>query len=162
MKSLTVSAILTIFLGILFAAAAFANGVGTVTNIPAVEPVVVPPPAPPAVPPAVTPSTPPGAGPTVTTGAPSTPCWTVQQLITMTVSEAWQLSGQNYTEFGKMTQALADLSAQKRGINVPDTMAAGQEIGRSIKQCAQADPNQLLYVVVDNAVRNYAVAHPQR
>lgn len=149
MKSATVSMVLTIFVGVLLAGAAFANGAGTIPQA-----------APPAAPPPATPSIQPGAGPAVTTGAPSAQPWTVQQLVTLTVAEAWQLSGENYTEFGKMTQALADLSAQKRGINVPDTMEAGREIGMSIKQCAQADPNQLLYVIVDNAVRNYAVAHP--
>ena len=125
MGRLIVSAILTIFLGTLVAAAAFS----------AVE--------------------------QTSTGAPSSQPWTIQQLLTMSAREAWELSCKNYTEFGKMTQALVDLSAQKRGVIVPDTKEAGQEIGRSIKQCAQADPNQLLYVIVDNAVKNYAAAHPK-
>jgi hypothetical protein len=50
-------------------------------------------------------------------------------------------------------QALTELSAQKRGITLPDDQAAGKKAGDWIKKQAKKDPDQLLYVIVDHAVQ---------
>jgi len=85
--------------------------------------------------------------------APETHPWTIEQLLPLTVSEAWQLSGKNEDKFFDMVQDLAALSAQKRNLDLPASVEAGQQAGEYIKQQAKLDHDQLLYAVVDQAVR---------
>lgn len=77
----------------------------------------------------------------------------LDQLVTKTVHEAWVASGRNEDKFFAMVEQLANLSAQNRGITLPDTQEAGQRFGRWVKMQARKDPDQLLYAVVDGAVR---------
>ncbi len=78
------------------------------------------------------------------------------QLLTSTVHEAWVASGRNEDKFFDMVKELAAMSAQKRGLTLPDTQAAGRAMGMAIKASARRDPDQLLYAVVDSAVRQTA------
>lgn len=143
MKTWTITATLVALFIIAIATSAYANGV-----------VVTPP--------AVSGA---GAGPAVSPGgepvAPVQVTWTTDQLVTMTVAEAWEYSGKDYKVFTAMVRDAASLSAQKRGVTVPDSIEAGSELGKMIRQRAENDPNQLLYVVVDSSIRDYAAAHPQ-
>ncbi len=86
--------------------------------------------------------------------------WTDAQLITSTVSQAWQLSGRNEETFFDMVQQLAAISAKNRGLVLPDNKAAGERAGQYIKQAAKADHNQLLYVIVDKAVQHVGTSAP--
>lgn len=79
--------------------------------------------------------------------------WTVQQLLPLTVAEAWQMSGKNEDKFFDMVQDLAAFSAKKRDLVLPEDEAAGRQAGELIKQQAKLDHDQLLYAVVDQAVR---------
>ena len=87
-------------------------------------------------------------------GAPSGQAhsWTTDQLVTSTVHEAWVLSGRNEDQFFDMVKELAAMSAQKRGLTLPETADAGAKAGAMIKHEARKDPDQLLYAVVDRAV----------
>lgn len=78
--------------------------------------------------------------------------WTQDQLLTSTVHEAWVLSGRNEDQFFDMVKELAAMSAQKRGLTLPETADAGAKAGQMIKKEARKDPDQLLYAVVDRAV----------
>ena len=98
--------------------------------------------------------------PAFATGQGATPTWTTEQLITSTVHDAWLLSGRNEATFFEMVETLAEISAKNRGITLPDTKAAGQRMGAYIKRTAKADTDQLLYVVVDKAVRLTAHKEP--
>jgi hypothetical protein len=84
--------------------------------------------------------------------------WTMEQAVTSSVREAWALGGKTDEGFFQIVQALAELSAQKRGVTPPDTEAAGAKAGNWIRQQAKKDPDQLLYVVVDHAVQ-YSARH---
>jgi hypothetical protein len=87
-------------------------------------------------------------------GVPATaPTWTSEQLITSTVHDAWMLSNKDEATFFEMVRTLAELSAKNRNITLPDDSATGRRLGEKIKQLAKADTDQLLYVVVDNAIR---------
>lgn len=77
----------------------------------------------------------------------------IDQLVTKTVHEAWVASGRNEDKWFAMVQQLAALSAQNRGITLPDTQEAGSKFGEWIKKESRKDPDQLLYAVVDHAVR---------
>jgi hypothetical protein len=82
----------------------------------------------------------------------------LDQIVTASVHDAWLLSGKNEERFFDIVEQLAQLSAEKRGLTLPDDAAAGRRMGEMIKEKAKADHDQLLYVVVDEAVR--AVGKP--
>lgn len=86
--------------------------------------------------------------------------WTTEQLVTSTVHQAWLLSGKSEDQFFQMVEALAELSAKNRGITLPDNAAAGAKAGNWIKMKAKQDPDQLLYVIVDQAVQYSVRPHP--
>lgn len=85
--------------------------------------------------------------------APEKHTWKIDQLIPLTVAQAWQMSGKNEDRFFDMVQDLAALSAKNRGLVLPQSEAAGRQAGEYIKQQAKQDHQQLLYVIVDRAVR---------
>lgn len=77
----------------------------------------------------------------------------LDQIVTASVHDAWLLSGRNEAAFFDIVEQLAQLSAQKRGLTLPDNAAAGKKMGELIKEKARTDHDQLLYAVVDEAVR---------
>jgi hypothetical protein len=79
--------------------------------------------------------------------------WTNEQILTCTVSDCWQLAGKNEATFFDIVQQLAAISAQTRGLTLPDSAEAGQRVGAYIKAKAKADHGQLLYAIVDSSVR---------
>jgi hypothetical protein len=79
--------------------------------------------------------------------------WTTEQILTCTVSDCWQLAGKNEATFFDIVQQLAGISAQTRGLTLPDDAAAGKRAGEYIKAKAKADHGQLLYAIVDASVR---------
>jgi hypothetical protein len=91
---------------------------------------------------------------------PATSPFTAEQLIPMTVHEAWVNSGKDEKAFFDMVRVLAEYSAQKRDLVLPDTRADGMRFGRLIKASAKLDHDQLLYVVVDQAVRKVGKSTP--
>jgi hypothetical protein len=80
--------------------------------------------------------------------------WTTEQILTCTVADCWQLAGKNESAFFDIVQQLAAISAQQRGITLPDSAAAGQRVGAYIKAKAKADHEALLYGIVDASVRH--------
>ena len=93
-------------------------------------------------------------------GQGAAPTWTTEQLLTSTVHDAWLLSGRNEATFFEMVKTLAEISAKNRGVSLPDTQAAGEQMGEDIKRMAKADTDQLLYAVVDKAVMTTAHKEP--
>ena len=79
--------------------------------------------------------------------------WTTEQILTCTVSDCWQLAGRNEATFFDIIQQLAAISAQTRGLTLPDNAEAGKRTGEYIKAKARTDHGQLLYAIVDASVR---------
>jgi hypothetical protein len=79
--------------------------------------------------------------------------WTTDQILTCTVSDCWQLAGKNETTFFDIIQQLSEISAVHRGLTLPDSEAAGRQTGEYIKAQAHKDHGQLLYAIVDAAIR---------
>ena len=77
----------------------------------------------------------------------------LSEIVPASVHDAWLLSGKNEERFFDIVEQLAQLSAEKRGLTLPDNEAAGKRMGEIIKEKAKADHDQLLYVIVDEAVR---------
>ena len=92
-----------------------------------------------------------------TSGSASTPnsqfAWPPDQLITASVHDAWVLSGRNEEKFYQMVSELAQISAEKRGLTLPNTEDAGKKFGELVKSLSKGNHDQLLYVVVDQAVQ---------
>ena len=91
--------------------------------------------------------------------------WTQEELVTATVHQAWLLSGRNEATFFEMVTQLAELSAKNRNLQLPEDAATGRRVGEQIKLAAKSDTDQLLYAVVDSAVRRVGkpsatTAHP--
>jgi hypothetical protein len=85
--------------------------------------------------------------------------WTTEQILTCTVSDCWQLAGKKETTFFDIIQQLSEISAQTRGLTLPDNAEAGKRTGEYIKAKARTDHGQLLYAIVDAAIRK--VGKPQ-
>jgi hypothetical protein len=79
--------------------------------------------------------------------------WTDQQILTCTVSQCWHLANKSEDTFFDIVQQLAVISAQNRDLTLPQSAAAGQQVGNEIKTKAKSDHDQLLYAIVDDAVR---------
>jgi hypothetical protein len=79
--------------------------------------------------------------------------WSEQQILTCTVSQCWQLADKNEDSFFDIVQELAVLSAKNRNLTLPEDEEAGKKTGEYIKAQAKADHEQLLFAVVDAAVR---------
>jgi len=90
---------------------------------------------------------------TPSTDSTATHTWTNEQILTCTVSDCWQLAGKNEATFFDIVQQLAGISAQTRGLTLPDSAEAGKRAGEYIKAKAKADHGQLLYAIVDASVR---------
>src|ERR1700743_1831425 len=59
--------------------------------------------------------------------------WTTEQILTCTVSDCWQLAGKNEATFFDIVQQLTEISAQTRGLTLPDDAEAGKRAGEYIK-----------------------------
>ena len=79
--------------------------------------------------------------------------WTTDQILTCTVSQCWQLANKDEEAFFDIVQQQAEISAHNRDLTLPETEAAGREAGDLIKSKAKADHEQLLFAIVDEAVR---------
>ena len=82
--------------------------------------------------------------------------YTIDQVVTDTVSDAWHQGGETEDGFFAIVKTMAEFAAQKRGLTLPETRAAGKRAGDYIKQQARLDHQQLLYPIVDRAVRMVA------
>ena len=85
--------------------------------------------------------------------APATHTWTVEQIMTATVHQAWLLADKDEANFFEIVRQLAEISAKNRNLVLPDNAAAGQKAGSYIKKQAKADHDALLYAIVDKSVR---------
>ena len=79
----------------------------------------------------------------------------IDQAVTCSVHDAWVLGGKSEEGFFAIVKELAELSAQKRELALPDDATVGRQFGEYIKAQAKADHDQLLYAIVDKAVRKY-------
>jgi hypothetical protein len=89
------------------------------------------------------------------TQAPPVP---IEKLVTATCRQAWHMGGRTQEGFFAIVKQLAALSAQNRGVTLPDNKEAGARAGEWIRTQALKDPDQLLYAVVDQAVQKSIAA----
>jgi hypothetical protein len=87
-----------------------------------------------------------------------TPSIPIEKLVTATCRQAWHMGGKTQEGFFAIVKQLAALSAQNRGVTLPDNKEAGARAGEWIRTQALKDPDQLLYAVVDQAVQKSIAA----
>jgi hypothetical protein len=102
----------------------------------------------------------PAIGQQATSTSEPAPNFTIDQAVTCSVHDAWELGGKTEAGFFAIVKAEAELSEQKRGLVLPDTETVGHQFGEYIKTQAKADHDQLLYAIVDRAVRKYGTKPP--
>jgi len=89
-----------------------------------------------------------------------TTTYTAEQILPLTVHQAWLVSGKDEGKFFEIVTQMAEMSAKNRNLTLPESAEAGRKVGEMIKLMAKKDTDQLLYAVVDAAVRKVGTAAP--
>jgi len=84
------------------------------------------------------------------------PVLTIDQALPMTCEQAWIAGGKSYAPMLATVRTLAKVSLANRNLTLPNTREAGMEAGKGIADDCKADPNALLFAVVDKHVRRVA------
>ena len=86
---------------------------------------------------------------------------TPEQALPLTCVQAWAAAGKRYPEMVAIVRTLAKVSLANRSLTLPNTREAGVDAGRGIAQECKADPDALLFAVVDKEVRRVATQSRQ-
>ena len=88
--------------------------------------------------------------------ASSQPTLTAAQALPLTCAQAWIASEKNYTQMRALVITLAKVSLVNRDLAFPNQRDAGVDAGKGIAADCKADPNALLFAIVDKHVRRVA------
>jgi hypothetical protein len=91
---------------------------------------------------------------------PHQPALTAAQALPLTCAQAWIASEKSYDRMRNLVIELAKVSLVNRNLTFPNRRDAGVEAGTGIADDCKADPNALLFAVVDKQVRRIAAAAP--
>lgn len=80
------------------------------------------------------------------------PSWKLEDAVLNTAAQAWALSGQNDDQFALMVQNMVGVVAANRGLTLANEKALGEQMGNIVAREVRADPDNLLYAIVDHAV----------
>ena len=94
-----------------------------------------------------------------TKAAPKT--WKSVDALPLTCAQAWVQSGRTYPGLLAVVDVLARVSLANRDLTFPNTRAAGLDAGKGIAEDCKADPQALLFAIVDKQVRRVAEAAPR-
>jgi len=81
-------------------------------------------------------------------------------LLPLTCVQAWSSSGRRYPQMLTIVTTLARVSLANRHLTFPNTREAGLEAGKGIADDCKADPDALLFAIVDKHVRRVARPRP--
>lgn len=99
-----------------------------------------------------------GAQPATARQAPLASTLTADQALPLTCAQAWAVAGKSYRPMLSIVTTLAKVSLANRELRFPNTREAGIDAGTGIAQDCKADPQALLYAVVDKHVRRVVEA----
>jgi hypothetical protein len=88
--------------------------------------------------------------------------WKAEEALRFTCAQAWVAAGESYEGVLKIVETLAQVSLENRVLAFPDTREAGLDAGNGIARDCAADPNGLLFAIVDTHVRRVAEAAAKR
>ncbi|HKF65076.1 MAG TPA: hypothetical protein VKB36_01050 [Vicinamibacterales bacterium] len=84
----------------------------------------------------------------------------VERTLPLTCVQAWTASGRQYPQMLATVIMLAKVSLANRNLTFPNTREAGEDAGKGIADDCKADPDALLFAIVDKHVRRVARAAP--
>jgi hypothetical protein len=79
-----------------------------------------------------------------------------EKALPLTCVQAWVESGKSYPKMLVTVKTLARVSLANRDRTFPNSREAGLDVGRGIAEDCKADPNALLFAIVDKHVRRVA------
>ena len=88
--------------------------------------------------------------------SPGAPALTSVQALPLTCMQAWSASHKQYSEMLAIVTTLVRVSLANRGLTFPNSREAGVEAGKGIAEDCKADPDALLFAIVDRHVRRIA------
>jgi hypothetical protein len=86
----------------------------------------------------------------------SAPTLSAVQALSLTCAKAWVAAHRSYPEILVIVTTLAKVSLANRDLTFPNTREAGFDAGRGIADDCKADPDALLFAIVDKHVRRIA------
>jgi hypothetical protein len=86
--------------------------------------------------------------------------WMAEDALPLTCAQAWVESGKTYRGLLGILKPLAIVSLANRDLEFPNTKEAGIDAGKGIIADCEADPDALLFAIVDKHVRRVAEATP--
>jgi putative lipoprotein len=81
-----------------------------------------------------------------------------EDLMPMTCAQAWAAAGKQYAAMYDIVATLATVTLANRDLTFPNTKEAGIDAGTGIAKDCEADPQDLLFGIVDRHVRRVAQA----
>ena len=81
---------------------------------------------------------------------------TAAELLPLTCAQAWAVSNRSYDGMLAIVRTQAHASLVNRDLTFPNTREAGLEAGKAIAEGCKADPNALLFAIVDAQVKRIA------
>jgi hypothetical protein len=81
-----------------------------------------------------------------------------EDVLPLTCAQAWVKAEKKYDNMIAIVKTLARVSLANRELKFPDTRAAGQDAGKGIATDCKADPDSLLFAIVDKHVRRVVEA----
>jgi len=84
--------------------------------------------------------------------------WTSADVLPMTCAQAWLESGKGYAGMLAIVKTEARIALANRDLTFPNTREAGLDAGRGIAEDCKADPDALLFAIVDKHVRRVVEA----
>ena len=88
--------------------------------------------------------------------AASAPTVSAVQALPLTCAQAWMAAHRTYSEVLPIVTTLAKVSLVNRTLVLPNTREAGLDAGKGIADDCKADPDALLFAIVDKHVRRVA------
>ncbi len=82
--------------------------------------------------------------------------WNAKDLLPLTCAQAWVKANKSYPEVISIVTTLARVSLANRDLTFPNTREAGKDAGKAIAEDCKADPDSLLFAIVDKHVRRLA------
>lgn len=79
--------------------------------------------------------------------------WKAADVLPLSCVQAWVVSGKSEKGFVEILRVLGSVSLENRRLTFPDSREAGDEAGHGIAADCAADPDALLFAVVDRQVR---------
>ena len=88
--------------------------------------------------------------------AASAPTVSAVQALPLTCAQAWAAAHRSYAEVIPIVTTLAKVSLVNRNLVLPNTRETGLDAGKGIADDCKADPDALLFAIVDKHVRRVA------